>query len=609
MTAPGGRHAPPGRDRAGRRVLVAAAVLVLAATGFRAWQLQGVWFFYDDLYFIQRALATPLTASYLLEPYNGHLMPAGHLLSWVNSRLGATEFGWPAAEILVGFLLYAAATARLLLRLFGRTWAVLAPLTVALFTPFLVPATIWWAAAVNQVPMMVAVVLATTAWVDYLRDPRRRHLVHTLAWLAVGLVFVERTLLGLPVLWLLALLYFTTGALPERLGQLWTRYRPAVLAQVAFVGVYVVAYVLWAANFDARTVANRPLFGVLHDLVGIAFGSTAAGGPLRWHVSQVTQSETAPTQVTLVVSWLVVLALVAASAVARRRGLRAWLIPATTLFANALLVSVSRAVFFGDEIALDLRFQTESALSWSLALGLAFLPVVGARECAEPRPDAPWTPTSRSWVVLGCAAFVALSVVTTSRYPLRNLTTTSPERYYATLDAQLQEHPDVPLLNRTVPSWLWAPLAYPTNDYEHMFAMLGRDLDLHDTATDEVWLVDDTGRLRQADLDVVRRQQREQGDDGCFGTAGPGTSTWHLDGPVIGPEWYVRLRYTSPAATDAVLTVGDRDRDIRLEAGSHELLLPGPAADAYDDVRLELPSGADRVCLRSLEVGELTPAD
>jgi hypothetical protein len=609
MTPPGGRRAPRNHQDGARGVLIAAALLVVTATLFRGWQLQGVWFFYDDLYFIQRALETPLTAAYLVEPYNGHLMPVGHLLTWVNARIDPTEFGWPAAEILLGSLVYGAVTARLFLSLFGRSWQALAPLTVALFTPFLVPATIWWAAAVNQVPMMIAIVLATTAWVEYLRQPRVRHLVATLAWLAVGLLFVERTLLGLPVLWLLALLYFTQGALPERLRDLWTRYRTALVAQVVFVGAYVVVYVAWAANFDARSVTNRPLFGVIHDLVGVAFGSAATGGPLHWRVSQVTQSETDPTQVTLVLSWLVILAVVVSSAVSRKRGLRAWLIPLVMLFANALLVSISRAIYFGDEIALDLRFQTESALTWSLALGLAFLPLVGSRESAEPRADAPWTPTSRSWVVAGCATFLVLTCVSTARYPLRDLSTTSPERYYSTLDAALRDQPDLPILNRTVPVWLWSPLAYPTNDYEHMFAMLGHELDLRDVATDDVWIVDDTGALRIADLDVTRRQTRERADDGCFGHARAGSSDWQLDGPVIGPKWYVRLSYTSPADTDAELTVGDRSNDVSFRAGSHDLLLPGPSGDGYDSITLSLPPGARAVCLRSLEIGEITPAD
>ncbi|KQW53271.1 hypothetical protein ASC77_02985 [Nocardioides sp. Root1257] len=589
--------------------MLAAALLVVAATVFRGWQLQGVWFFYDDLYFIQRAVETPLTAAYLVEPYNGHLMPAGHLLTWVNAAIDPTEFAWPAAEILLGFLVYGAVTARLFLRLFGRSWPTLVPLTVALFTPFLLPATMWWAAAVNQVPMLIALVLATTAWVEYLRAPRVRQLVATLAWLALGLLFVERTLLGLPMLWLLALLYFTSGPLPVRLRELVSRYWRAMVAQGAFVGAYLVVYVAWAANFDARSVTNRPLFGVLHDLVGTAFGSAATGGPLRWHVSEVTQSETDPTQVMLALSWLVVLVVMVSSALTRRRGLRAWLIPLTTLLANVALVSISRAIYFGDEIALDLRFQTESALTWPLAIGLAFLPLLGARESSEPREEAPWTPTSRSWVLVGCLAFVALATVSTARYPLRNLTTTSPERYFSNLDAALAEQPDRPLLNRTVPTWLWAPLAYPTNDYEHMFAMLGRELDLRDIATDEVWVVDDTGNLRVADLDVTRRQARGPGDDGCFGHAGAGRSTWLLDGPVIGPAWYVRLRYTSPADTDAVITVADRDNKISLAAGSHEVLLPGPAADAYNGISLTLPLGAEDVCLRDLAVGEITPAD
>lgn len=604
MTPPGGRRAPQARPP-GRRVVLAGLLLVLVGTAFRWWQVQGTWFFYDDLYFVQRAVEEPLSWSYLVEPYNGHLMPAGALLTWVNARIDPMAYGWPAAEIVFFFAVAGLGMLRLLVRLFGARWAVLVPLVAFLFSPILIPATIWWAAAVNQGPMLIAIIFALTSFVAYLRDPRWPALAATFAWMTVGLLFVERTLVGFPMLWLVALLYFTAGSLPQRLGELWRRYRPAVIAQLVAVAVYLALYVPFALNFDAGSVRSRPLFGVLRDLAGVAFPVGVSGGPLDWRVSGVTQSEAHPSQLLLVLSWVVLGTIVLASAMTRRQGLRAWLIPLASLLANVALISVSRAIYFGSEIALDYRFQTESALTVALALGLAFLPVPGARQSAEPRPDATWSITTPSWVVVSAAVFLATSAASTASYPLRDLGATSPEAYYRNVEAGLRADPDVELLNRTTPEWLWAPLAYPTNTYLHMFRMVTPDVPATSTVTDGGTIVDQTGRFRSILFEPARAQLENVDRDGCFGQATDTTSRWRLDGPVLGPDWYLRLRYDAPVATDATISVGDREVDVHLEAGEHTLVTAGPGS--YEIVDVQLEDDAPEVCLQRIEIGSVSP--
>lgn len=594
------RTAPSGR---GRGVVAAGLALVLAGTAFRVWQLRGAWFFFDDFYFIQRALDSPLTWNYLVEPYNGHLMPAGALVTWLNVRADPMSFTYPAVEIIVCFALTGLAMLRLLVRLFGARWAVLVPLTVFLFSPMLIPATIWWAAAVNQVPMMLAIVMALSSFVAYLRRPNWVSLAATFAWMVVGLLFVERTLVGFAVLWLVALLYFTAGTFPDRLRQLWTRYRAAVVAQTIVVAAYLAAYVPFALNFDAGSVRNRPLFGVLRELAGIAFPIGAAGGPVDWKVSGVTQSEVHPSQLLLALSWVVLAVLVVASGMTRRHGLRAWLIPVAGLLANAALISVSRAIYFGSAIALDYRFQTESALTLSLAIGLAFLPVAGAAQSAEPRPTATWSITTPSWAVSALVGYVALATASTAAYPLRNLTDTSPERYYDNVAASMRAEPDLELMNLTVPDWLWAPLAYPTNTYRHMFPMLSPGPSVLTTVTDQARIVDDTGTFRAIQFAPARAQQTPVGADGCFGSARETGSRYSLDGKVFGPEWFLRLRYGAPEDTMATLGIGDREVDVRLEKGEHTLITPAPGA--YSSIAIRVDSGV--VCLERLEIGAVTP--
>ena len=325
---------------------------------------------------------------------------------------------------------------------------------------------------------------------------------------------------------------------------------------------------------------------------------------MDWQVSDVTQSEAHPSQVILLLGWTVLGVLVLASATTRRRGLRAWLIPASLLAANAGLIATSRAIYFGSRIALDYRFQTEAALALALAVGLAFLPVVGARECSEPVPAA-WAVDTRSVAVVSCLVFVGLATVSTHRFPLRNMTVTSPRAYYDHLESSARAKPGTQLLDLPTPPWLWAPLAYPTNTYSHMFRPIDHHLRIRSVTTDDVSMVDDRGRIRPLSFHPVRHQV-SRADRACFGHTWPGTSRWLLDGPVIGVGWFLRLSYDAPVDTDVTVSVSGKDSRVRLLEGRHELLMP--AIGSYASVVLRTTDDSEPVCLRSMAVGTISPA-
>src|SRR3954452_25357961 len=93
-----------------REIVLVGILLVAVATGFRIWALRGVWFFFDDVYFMQRSMRSELSLAYLVPPYNGHLMPGAMLLNWVNTRIAPLDFTAPAIEIIVDFPRFRLAT-------------------------------------------------------------------------------------------------------------------------------------------------------------------------------------------------------------------------------------------------------------------------------------------------------------------------------------------------------------------------------------------------------------------------------------------------------------------------------------------------------------------
>ncbi|QIG42645.1 hypothetical protein G5V58_07515 [Nocardioides anomalus] len=595
--APAPMSAPPRRRTPS--VWVAGLVVVTAATVFRAWAIGPAWFFYDDLYFIQQARREGLTWAYLVQPYNGHLMPASWLLTWVNARAGAFDFRFPAVELVALAGLFGLGTLRLHLRLFGQRWAVVVLVALTLFSPILLPATTWWAAGVNQLPMLVALTFGLTDFVAHLQERRTRHLVASLLWVLVGLAFVERTLVVVPVMWLLALLFFATGTVPERVVHLWRHYRSALTSYAVLTVAYLAVYVPHAQNFETQQVASRPFFGVLGQLAGVAFPSGTTGGPLRWRVSDITQSEADPPQLVLVLSWVVLGVLVLASVRTRRRGARAWLIPLTSLVLNALLVAVSRAIFFGAEISLDFRFQTEVAVLMPLAVGLAFLPAPGAAESSEPR-DSGWRIDTASTVVPALAVFLVAATVSASSFPLRHLTTTSPRRYVETFEASARADPGRQVLDTTVPTYVWSPLAYPTNLTSRMLGPLAGLVDFRVHTTDTAWRVDETGALVPVEVTEARAQEAATDARGCFATVRDDDLRVALDGPVLGAQWYVRLAYQATGPGALTLGTGDAEQTVRLAPGRHYVL--APAGGAYDEVVLSASEDSGPVCLRHLGI-------
>ncbi len=575
-----------------------AVVIIAIATGVRWWVMQGTWFFFDDLHFIERAYQRDLTWGYLLTPYNGHLMPSATALTWLNTRLAPLNYTLAMVQMTAGFALAVIGMLRLSVTLFGRRWGALVPVVLFAFSPFLIPATTWWAAAINQLPMLIAMTFGLAAFVRHLRAPSTRTLIAHLAWFALGISFGERAVVAFGLAWLLALLYFAHGNLVERVTSLAASHRRTFVVHVVLVLAYVSAYLKWAANFDLRQAATLPLFEVLRNLIWSAFGPATMGGPLGFETSRVTQQMANAPRPFLLISWLLLIGLGYLAWVRDRRSIKAWLIPGAVLILNGVLISTSRAIYFGPELALDYRFQTESALAFALAVGLAFLPVVGEVNRPDPAPG----PVPTKAVAVGLIVVAVLSTITASRYPLRDLGERSPRNYLRTVAAEAHRSPDTVLLNLQVPPWVWAPTAFPANTYKRVFRPLDLPISYGPPVTDQITVVDEQGKFVPADLNVVRRMLTFT-PDAC-NPVGTAPVTFKLDGPVIGFGWFLRVEYTATVPGRLHLNVGDSDHTVKTKAGNHTVLVL--TEGAYDSLTASLPpaSPADPgFCIRRTEIG------
>ena len=131
------------------------------------------------------------------------------------ARVSLYDSGLAASVVFVLMACASVAALRVLRTLFGERRVILVPLVVYLLTPLTVPGLGWWSAAMESVPLQLAIFMALNAHMWYVRTGRARHLAVAVAWVGFGLLFFEKALV-LPVL-----LFAVTAAFFRVTGRGW----------------------------------------------------------------------------------------------------------------------------------------------------------------------------------------------------------------------------------------------------------------------------------------------------------------------------------------------------------------------------------------------------
>ena len=233
-----------------RGTFLAAAGLVAALfVALRAWALVPSWFYADDHRLLGQAqdarLRPRLPHRALRQPV--HASRQGRRLAG-QPRPGrqCRQPSW-AVAVTVSLVLTAAFAASCLWMLtvaFGERWEVLALYGLALTSTTALPAGMWWAASLNQLPLLIVWSGAVAAGLRHLQTRRLLWVGVLLGFLALGLLAYVKTVVVVVALAYLALAFFARGSLRERLVTVATSYRPAVASVVALVGGFVAYYVL-----------------------------------------------------------------------------------------------------------------------------------------------------------------------------------------------------------------------------------------------------------------------------------------------------------------------------------------------------------------------------
>lgn len=588
---------------AGRPVLLLGVGMIGAQLAFRAWAVFGSWFEFDDFAWMSMSLHQRLSWDFLFQSYAGHLMPAGFLLSWIFAHVATLEF-WPVASTLLALQALASiGCLRLLRHLFGDRPGILPPLALYLFSVVSLPSFLWWAAGINALPFQVALFFGLHSHVSYLRTSRLRYAVAAMAWTAFGLLFFEKTLYVFFAYGIVALGYFATGWGAARVAFLWRCYRPGIVLYTAVVIGYLAAYGQLALNFDPNRANDYPLGPVASKLVGVGFGPGIVGGPLRWLDRSSFSHTPDPPDLLVLLSWVAIAALVWEISRSRSRSGRAWLLVLVVLGANVLLLAAARAFVVGPAIALEYRYQGEISAFAALSLGLATMPLLGARETVQPR-EASHFLESRAYVIATTAVVVGLSLVSGLQYAVRWQGGDGPRLYFAHVRAELAAR-DAPvdLANTAVPDYVLWGLAFPENQPKRMLSMFAAKLRFP-RSTDDLVVIDHRGHLRSALVTPVRTVAPGP-RAGCGYWVRQRPRTIAFNGPVLGAGWWTRVGYMASGQGTLRITLGHSVFDQPIRRGLHNLFVQ--ADGRYRSITLQVLTPGVGVCTDDIQLGTPTP--
>lgn len=608
---------PPSPARAPRRprfrwVLPVALLLVAGQLGLRTWAFAQREFYGDDLHLQMLADRSPLFSwSYLLDDYDGHLMPGAFLVAGLVERAGPLEW-WPAAVSLVVMQALASlALLRVLWVLLGNRPVLLVPLAFGLFTPMALGAMTWWAAALNSMPLQIGLAWYVAAAVRFAQTGRRRYAVSGTAAVAFALAFYLKAVLIPPVAFVIVVVVLLRDGVRN---PLWAAVRRGWLlwaGTVVVVGVWAVTYLSTREEDPASAGSTEDVLTTIR--TGLrAVVPAVLSGPWDWVMFGVSTPLSDPPHWTTAVGCVVLAVAFVWTCVwtcVRLRGaLAVWLLTVGFVGTGLLMAAIGRSSLGLSTIApLAYRYFAADAVLLPIAGALLLtLPVrrVFRREALDRRARARRWPTvaAAGLTTVLTAAFVAGATRSTVDHVDAWEGSLTGE-YLDTARSSLAAAGPAPLLDQLLPPVFTAYMSPPADSLSGLLAALPDRPEIAG-ATTELQLLDDTGRLVPARLQpVVRVLPGSVPQCGTPVLAGSAAAV-PLEGSVPDWIWTVQLDYV--ASRDGVITVGSDggepvDAPVTTGAGTVFVRLLGPASA----LQVSSPTEGLDVCVAGGVLGEV----
>ena len=573
-----------------------AVGLIAAQLVFRAVLIAQSYYVIDDFRYLTRAVQRPFFA-YLFQDYQGHLMPGQFLFVWVHQHLFPGAY-WPAAVLTLALQCLASVMVWRLVREFvGAGPASVVALTVYLAAPLTINTFLWYAAALQSLPLQAAMAGALLHFVRWQRQRRRPDAAAVIAWCMFGMLMWEKGAIVPPLLALVGALWFARGDGLRGVILRWWRDRLLWVTLAALAVLDVVAYLSVTGPADRGKspplvaylqVSREVLFsGVVPYLVGGPFGTAE----LSWASPLVPHG-----------GWYlaVFVAFVVATLARRSQAWRAWSLLIVYVGFNVVTTTSSRWYPWALTVGRASRYFADAAVVVALVVAAALRPPreVARRDAREARFDR--TLSGPVWRIAGVAAVVIFVVASaaTSIASARWSPASNARGYVENARRDLASFDDPVILDGLAnPSFLGP------DTVSELLMSLPRP-PRFDAPTGELLQVQPDGHV--VPLVFPAAVSASLGATGSCGLAvrdgQPGVATFPAT--TIPWRWLIRIDYSTDAAAVLEVTTGGSAQRGVVRQGAHSLYLV--VNGAVGSVRIASLAATAPVCVTSVQVASAT---
>jgi hypothetical protein len=572
-------------------------LLIRAALAFAGY------FYWDDLILTGRAGTQPLlSAAYLFDDHDGHVMPGAFLVAGLITKLAPLNWIGPAVSLLVLQLLASLALLRVLHVIMGWRPAMLIPLTFAQFTPLGIPGFTWWAAALNSLPMLAALAWVCGDAILLVRTGNQRYALTGLVVYFGGLLFFEKSAVIPFVAFAITALLLHVAGEPAALRTVWRLGARLWTASLVLTAAWVVLYL--EVVDQRRWSTDLPMtWDLLRRSITHGIVPGVIGGPWSWERWAPASPWATPPMAAIVLGWLVLAALVVVSVLRKRRIGLVWLLALGYAVACQIPIYLMRSSrFTALELAQTLRYLPDLVVVLAMCAAIVF--------CAPNRAATGWLDRSviRTAVIVGVATlFMVSSLYSTATFlwiwrdnPVQSYLQNAKRGL-----AYARSGSDVPMLDQEVDPLILQRVAWPENLASRMFAALTERPDFADTTT-KLRMIDVSGRLVDASVTWVRTINNGPAPGCGYFVQTDAPVRMQLEGPLLPAEWTAEVNYLANSEGSLTMALSEgRDTRVPVHPGLNRVFVR--LSGAGDAINVRANTAALAVCISPGPVGFVAP--
>lgn len=563
-------------------------------------------FYWDDLILVGRAGRLPLLSTeLLLYDHDGHFMPAAFVAAGIATRIAPYEWAVPMLMMVTLQALASLAMLRLLRLLLGWRPALLAPLMFYLFTPLTLPAFTWWAAALNSLPMQIALAWVAADAILLCRTGRLRYAVTGVSVFVVSLLFFEKSVLVPFVAFAAVTLLLRVDGDPTPVRTALRRGARLWAAAAVVIGVWFTFYVTTVASQMEWAGLSRTV-ELFHRGTSMGLLPTLLGGPWTWDRWLPSPTWAAPSAMLVGAGWVFLATLIVGTLRWKQRIGWVW-VSAAAYFLLSLTAMVAIRWGAGTiyELAQTLRYFTDTAVVLAIAAALILrAPPRAATRPVTLRATRPVTHARALGAFSVAVAFLASCLWSTYTYTL-SWQISPTHTYLATARESLAARDDAPLLEQPASIWVLLPMVYPDNLISRIFTPLPHRPEFADSTT-ELRMMDDSGRIVDAEIAWVRAIEQGPIPDCGVLVEHPRPVLLPLDGPLTVWEWTVQLNYLANGDGEVEVSIGGDAVTVPVRRGPNNAFVR--LSGGGDGVRIASRTPGLSICVGMGPVGYVVPS-